>query len=469
MKLLILSFLLLYSTFTLANLSCSKNGTDLIYTNGVATSRKNAYFVLSKLKALNLNSQIDLKADKVNYILAYNYSESLSKDLIEATVQRLPKSYIDGLQVANAYEAYSYFLQGRLVETLSTVVLNSINQARLEFISSFAKEYFNDPLYSRTINEILVAYNHSFSQGKRVFAVSHSQGSLFMNDVWALLPENDNKYKFFSGFQIASALKSEMNTHFGYATHEKDLVINSVREIIGSLPPNLVTPTVVLSNAPDDFALHHGVISTYLNDPVLKPQVISKLINTAQLLESNCPKASFNYTKNNLLVSFNSSEPQNKNLTDLSYKWSFGDGKSSTTSLLDINHLYGLAGSYVVTLTVNDIYGNSDSISKSITIGSLGKIAICPYGYGPPTITVTIDGFAPVQINADSGNCVVIDNFDLNKSYHFTATSTNFLRFPVSPLEGILSLTYQYPQENFGVLGNSGTGFYITYYETSHI
>jgi len=39
-----------------------------------------------------------------------------------------------------------------------------------------------------TIGKIKNKYDDAFTAGERVFAISHSQGSLFMNDVYNLLP-----------------------------------------------------------------------------------------------------------------------------------------------------------------------------------------------------------------------------------------------------------------------------------------
>lgn len=123
---------------------CSKNGTTVIYTNGVTTSRDEANIALGKIKALALNSHIDLKPEKVLYDLAYNDTESLSLDVMESAVQKLPQSYIDMLKVTNAYAAYSDFLQGKLISSIGPSIINSIIQAKLELIRSFAIDYHND-------------------------------------------------------------------------------------------------------------------------------------------------------------------------------------------------------------------------------------------------------------------------------------------------------------------------------------
>lgn len=54
-----------------------------------------------------------------------------------------------------------------------------------------------------------------------------------------------------------------------------------------------------------------------------------------------------------------------------SYIWSWGDGTANTTtSSSSVNHTYSAAGSYTVTLTVKDNYGNTSAVaSTSVTAG----------------------------------------------------------------------------------------------------
>ncbi len=82
----------------------------------------------------NFNSKID--SWSVNYKRAYNYEESYAKDILESTVQRLPQSYLNDLQVANAYAAYSQFLQGNLVQSITSTMLNSITEKKLEILAT---------------------------------------------------------------------------------------------------------------------------------------------------------------------------------------------------------------------------------------------------------------------------------------------------------------------------------------------
>lgn len=230
MKNIIILMALSFAFRSEASPTCSKNGTRIIYTNGIATDPTTADRALHKiediifLEDIKGIKRIDKKA--LTYKLTYNYQESFVKDILEAAVQRLPKSYIDSVKAKNAYEAYSYYAQGKLVNGISADILNSITESKLNIIKSFSEKFANLPLYNKTVNEMLPAYNDAFVKKERVFAISHSQGSLFMNDMYNLLSEGDYKRKFFSGFQIASVLGSPMNSHFDHATNSKDAVVN---------------------------------------------------------------------------------------------------------------------------------------------------------------------------------------------------------------------------------------------------
>lgn len=171
--------------------------------------------------------------------------------------------------------------------------LNIISEKILGLVDIWVRDYFHNTLYQKTVTEIKGHYETSLNNGERVFAISHSQGGLFMRDAFATVtfPE---KLKYFAGFQIASPLNGVMNSYFGYATHGKDRLINTLRSFFGALPWNIEAPLFVsnsfegISDYVVDFIINHGIVTTYLNDPSIKPKVISELIKTAQLLESNC-------------------------------------------------------------------------------------------------------------------------------------------------------------------------------------
>lgn len=80
------------------------------------------------------------------------------------------------------------------------------------------------------------------------------------------------------------------------------------------------------------------------------------------------PKAVINYTKNNLVVNFDSTDPANPDATNLHYEWYFGADDPIGTTSKTVSHTYSQPGTYKVDLTVFDDFGNSDTISKYVEV-----------------------------------------------------------------------------------------------------
>ena len=373
MKFFIVIMLLFLSLNTQAILSCSKNGTTVVYTNGVTTTRLKAQSALDQIIELGISAKIDIKETKVKYQLAYNFQESTAKDFIEASVERFPKEFLESIKATDKYAAYEAFLSGAMSDPSYTNELNSISEKIVELIADYLKDYFNDPQYLQTVKDIKSHYDKALKNGERVYAISHSQGGLLMRDAYSAI-QNLEKDKYFSGFQIASPLNKLPLGHFDYATHDKDRLINTLRFLLGALESNLDTPLVV-NNAYEsfgdyviDFVLNHGITSTYLYDSDIKPQVIKKMISTGQLLESNCANSIINYTKTALKVSFDSTDPSDPSISGLTYIWDFGDDVIKKTQEKTINHLYAEPGTYTVKLKVLDEYGNVFVSERNVTV-----------------------------------------------------------------------------------------------------
>ena len=62
----------------------------------------------------------------------------------------------------------------------------------------------------------------------------------------------------------------------------------------------------------------------------------------------------------------------------VSYEWNYGDGTDPESGLTTSNHTYNTPGIYIVTLTVTDNAGSSDTASQTITVGSSNTCN--PYG-----------------------------------------------------------------------------------------
>lgn len=80
------------------------------------------------------------------------------------------------------------------------------------------------------------------------------------------------------------------------------------------------------------------------------------------------PVAGFSFVANMLSVDFTDTSSDANNDIE-SWMWDFGDGNSSTEQ--SPSHTYAADGSYVVTLTVTDSEGNSDSHSMTVSVVSV--------------------------------------------------------------------------------------------------
>ncbi|MGZ9896750.1 PKD domain-containing protein [Shewanella gaetbuli] len=88
----------------------------------------------------------------------------------------------------------------------------------------------------------------------------------------------------------------------------------------------------------------------------------------------------FDASSEGLSVSFaNKSKQQSSKLT---YRWQFGDGASST--LQNPSHIYAVEGKYRVSLMAIDEQGNTEVVSKSITLieSTLQELVIVQGAHG---------------------------------------------------------------------------------------
>lgn len=371
MKTILFLLTLIFCLNVYAEPTCSTKGTKIIYTNGVNTPRESAEFALDNIMALKIKSQVDKDPNKVTYVVEYNYTESIAKDFLESAVQRFPQSFLDGLKISK-WEAFSRLKSGDLTQ-LSPAILLSLEEKLIEDTKNYIENRANIAKYQENLFAVRDSYKRTLESGVRVFAISHSQGGLFMNEAYELLGHAD-KDKFFAGYQIATPVLDQPIALFDYSTHDKDFVINVVRASLGALPPNMTTPLFINNtyNSTEDyfdFILNHGISTTYLYDSTLKPQIVLKLGEVAGMLRSNCAPVitSLDSTadlQNSLKINFNASvEPSDPSHI---YQWDFGD-TTSESSGSTTSHTYENPGIYNVKLIVTDS-GGASSEAKTISV-----------------------------------------------------------------------------------------------------
>ena len=81
---------------------------------------------------------------------------------------------------------------------------------------------------------------------------------------------------------------------------------------------------------------------------------------------NHAPVASFTYVCTALTCDFDASESYDPDGSIRSYAWEFGDGNSG--SEVNVTHSYSAAGSYQVTLTVNDNRGLTGETARTVQV-----------------------------------------------------------------------------------------------------
>lgn len=98
-----------------------------------------------------------------------------------------------------------------------------------------------------------------------------------------------------------------------------------------------------------------------------------------------------------LSVTFNGSASTDRDGTISSFFWAFGDGQSANTPL--VSHRYAVPGDYLVTLTVTDNDGASDTASITISVGQNPNVNLAP---GAAFTVTPTSGFAPLSVAFDA-------------------------------------------------------------------
>lgn len=94
-------------------------------------------------------------------------------------------------------------------------------------------------------------------------------------------------------------------------------------------------------------------------------------------------------------VTFNASASQDPDGTIVSYFWDFGDGSNGTG--VTTTHAYTELGTYIVTLTVRDAAGNSDTDTMTVTVKEIAAEGFPWWIAGIVGVIVTV-GIAPVAL-----------------------------------------------------------------------
>jgi len=159
-----------------------------------------------------------------------------------------------------------------------------------------------------------------------------------------------------------------------YVTTQDGDVILYLGDSFGSLPIDIqpwvaanVTHHSYCTNLPEG---EHKIIAEISNaNGTARDEIYYKVVTNSQ---NNLPKAVASATPaetvTDLAVWFSSTGTSDEDGDDLTYKWDFGDGNTSTQP--NPSHIYNFAADYTVTLTVTDDKGGSDSETIDVTVNS---------------------------------------------------------------------------------------------------
>jgi PKD repeat protein len=135
-----------------------------------------------------------------------------------------------------------------------------------------------------------------------------------------------------------------------------------------------VTGTVALylQNSPDatpaeveSFIISNATQNIVTNSNSQNNHLLYSVFDTGAGGENAVPSADFTFSTDYLNVQFTDGSTDSDGSIS-SWAWTFGDGTNSSTQ--NPSHTYSNAGTYTVSLTVTDDSGDSDTVSKNVTV-----------------------------------------------------------------------------------------------------
>lgn len=158
-----------------AHAQCPVQKTSIFYVNGVDNTIMDTEDSIDKLKT-ELFSDSTVNPDCVSIHIAYNQSNLLLFDLIEAAEQKTQELNVD---ISVFWEVFF---------RLTPIVSGSWMSLLLDdlYLDSDPIRYVVDA----QLQEHLALYREALSQGRKVILVSHSQGNFYANEAWnAMTPD----------------------------------------------------------------------------------------------------------------------------------------------------------------------------------------------------------------------------------------------------------------------------------------
>lgn len=138
-----------------------------------------------------------------------------------------------------------------------------------------------------------------------------------------------------------------------------------------------------------------------------------------------------------------------------SYGWDFGDGSTGTG--MTTNHTYNNPGTYIVTLTVTDFYGNNGTATIIIIVNEIGgptaNIQVTPGSTGPAPFTVAFDASGSTVSEESGSSCSIVNyNWSFGDGSSATGIITIHTYNTVGLYPVILTVTDSNGKEGYATL-----------------
>jgi PKD repeat protein len=297
-----------------------------------------------------------------------------------------------------------------------------------------------------------------------------------MNGIYAPLDSNDVNspstkiQTFVASFNRYNDIIKEINKPLAelskllpktISTPQFTLLVFPNNNFIDPLSAQFVTDVKIISGADNDTSLtyfkdgnelYFKVSATKNQNLIVRVTYDNKdfgMISSTDLsikINANLPKAVINFTKNNLIVNFDSTDPADPNILGLTYTWYWGDNLSTTTQSKKLSHTYSSSGTYLVTLVLTDSLGNNITTTSSITVSATLQEICTSY-----PITVTFSGGPDFSSGAEKDAVVL--------SCGSSATACHDIHLKVafcsSSTTNILSPTCYAPEYGFLMKGGN--------------
>ena len=235
------------------SLSCSRNGTRIVFVNGVWNSandsRKSTEFIQFLVQG---NEKRFDSSGELEFKNVWNPSESWDLDLIQVAVQVFKAA---GLKVEESVSEYKYDKKVWCLDHPDVCKEVDSRAARMLISPKYNSEKTRADLADKITGALFV--------GKKVLLVSHSQGNLYANEVYERIrnayPKETEKY--FGNLQVAPATRAISAKNGKYILLAQDFVIG----VLSSLPFTTQSANYLAVGIPSGTPDFHRFIEYYLN------------------------------------------------------------------------------------------------------------------------------------------------------------------------------------------------------------